>query len=582
MSLSPSSSCRLGLATVTVFAMSGVVSVFAQELSDRVLIKLSQTRMELETGAGRQLHTLPTGIAELDVLLERYEASSIRPIFPEPPRGRANPEAAAHLGLWRWHRVELGSEREDIREVAESFAQLASVELAELDRKLFPAVIPDDPDYVLNQWDLKPDRSDAESAWDIKTDSSDVIVCVIDTGCETAHGDIASNVWINQGEIPGNGIDDDANGYIDDINGWNFLFQNDNVQDSWPHGIHVNGIIGAVGNNSTKVAGINWVTRLMQGKIFDAGFGTWEAGAEATVYAADNGAKVTNNSWGDTGQGPSCYVDAMNYADSLDVLQVAAAGNQGDANEFWPAAYEPILAVSATDVNDNLAGFSSHGSWIDMSAPGQDIYNLWIGNGATWLSGTSMASPHVAGAGALIRSVNPQLRAREAFLVLRYHSDDLGGTGFDDSFGYGRLDIRQAVDAARSIRLSTLTTSVPGTVDIDLDMETEHDLLHLLLATPAGEVPGIPLSSYDPADACIFPLNYDFFMTFLLAVQPNPIGQNFVGNFDGSGHSDASFVIPSGAYFKGKDFSFCYVTFDPNDLSQIRRISAPLTLHVNL
>jgi subtilase family protein len=299
------------------------------------------------------------------------------------------------------------------------------------------------------------------------------------------------------------------------------------------------------------------------------------------VYGADNGARVTNNSWGDTEMGPQVYIDAMNYADGLDVLQVAAAGNQADENLFWPAAFDKLLAVSSTDVNDNLSGFSTHGDWIDCSAPGEGIYNLWIGNSTAWLSGTSMASPHVAGAGALIRSLNPQLSALEAFLVLRHHSDDLGPSGFDNDYGWGRLDVKKAVDAARSLHLSSQSMTAPGSIDLDLDMDSEAGMLYLLLASPAGELPGIPLSGFDASDARILNLNYDFFISFLLQVRPNPIGQDFLGFLDGSGHADASFVIPGGAYFPGKDFSFSYLTFDPGDLAHVRRISAPLTVSID-
>src|SRR5262249_34269533 len=156
-------------------------------------------------------------------------------------------------------------------------------------------------------------------------------------------------------------------------------------------------------------------------------------------YAADNGGRVTNNSWGDTSPGPQVFEDAMNYADGLDLLQVAAAGNQGDTNLFYPAAYAPFLSVASTDSNDNLSWFSSHGSWIDMAAPGESIWNLWINDSTTYLSGTSMASPHVAGAGALVRTVNPQLSNLEARLTLRLMTDDLGTLGYDSDFGFGRL-----------------------------------------------------------------------------------------------------------------------------------------------
>jgi subtilisin family serine protease len=345
--------------------------------------------------------------------------------------------------------------------------------------------------------------------------------------------------------------------------------------------MHVHGIIGAEGDNSNKVAGINWHCKLAEGKIFDNGYGTWEAGAAATTYAADNGGRVTNNSWGDTVTGPQVFEDAMNYADSLDLLQVAAAGNQGDTLQFWPAAYAPFLSVASTDHNDALSWFSSHGSWIDMAAPGEGIWNLWVGDSTTSLSGTSMASPHVAGAGALLRTINPQLTNFEARVTLRLMSDDLGTLGYDSDFGFGRLDIRQALDAAAAISLSSRDVNRGSKVTISLHAPGEANMLYFLLPGMSDIVPGDLLSSFDPSDGRTVPLNIDVLTQFVLALQPNPLLNGSVGTLDASGNATATFNVLGGPLFKEKTISLCGVTLDPAHLTKVRLISAPTSFHAH-
>jgi subtilisin family serine protease len=543
---------------------------------DRVLVKVSaRVASRVQVVDGR------TGIAELDAALAAVGARGVKPVFHYPPRGRAKPAAAERIGIDRWLHVDFGKERSDLEGVVARLQALSCVEIAETDRAVEPTVIPDDPDYTTNQWDLHPDRTDAETAWDTVNDSSGLVVFVIDTGVETTHDDIVNNLWTNTGEIPGDGIDNDGNGFVDDVHGWNFELDDNDLEDHWPHGMHVNGIIGAEGDNTNKVAGINWHCRLAEGKIFDNGNGTWEGGAAATTYAADNGGRVTNNSWGDTVPGPQVFEDAMNYADSLDLLQVAAAGNQGDTNPFWPAAYAPFLSVASTDSGDNLSWFSSHGNWIDMAAPGESIWNLWVGDSTASLSGTSMASPHVCGAGALVRTVNPQLTNLETRVTLRLAADDLGTPGYDDSFGFGRLDIKKAVDAAASIQLSTRDVTRPNSVTISLTQAGEANMTYLVLAGFSDIVPGLQLSTFDPADFRTLPLEFDVLTQFCLYVPNNPVLTGAIGTLDAAGQAQATFHSLSGPVFKDRTVSLVYVTLDPADLSHVRFISAPTSFNVH-
>jgi subtilisin family serine protease len=545
-------------------------------LRDRALVKLTRVPALPNDGKSGAI-----GVADFDRLAASLGVTRVKPVFKRPSRGRRDPAAAAAIGLDRWVRVEFGRDRDDLEQALVRLRALKSVEIAETDRRVLPAVVPDDTDYAGSQWDLQPAFTDAEGAWDLDTDSSERVIFVIDTGVEVTHSDIAANLWVNPGEIAGNGIDDDGNGFIDDVNGWNFRDDTNDVGDQWPHGMHVNGIIGAVGNNTHDVAGINWKCQLAQGRIFNAVDGTWEAGAAATTYAADNGAVCTNNSWGDTVQGPQVFVDAMLYADGLDVLQVAAAGNQGDTNQFWPAAYAEFTSVAATNSSDTLAWFSSHGDWIDMAAPGESIFNLWVGDSEASLSGTSMASPHVAGAGALLRSLNPQLTNHEARVTLRLFSDDLGTSGYDTDFGFGRLDIHKAFDAAHAISLSTRSPTRPGSVDVTMDAPGEANMVHVLLASMSGITPGLDLLGVDPAEFRIFPLNFDFLMEFELANPTNGVTYGFIDYLDAAGHDVATFNVIGGKFFKDQTISVCYCTLDPNDLSHVRFISAPLSFDVH-
>jgi len=240
-----------------------------ETLRDRVLVKVSaRATARVQVADGK------TGIAELDDALAALGARGVKPVFHHPPRGRALPSAAQRIGLDRWLHVDLGSERADVADVVAKLKALRCVEVAETDRSIAPTVIPDDPSYGPNQWDLKPDKIDAESAWDTVTDSSSLVVFVIDTGVETTHDDIVNNLWTNPGEIPGDAIDNEGNGFVDDVHGWNFELDDADLEDHWPHGMHVNGTIGAEGNNTNKIAGINWRCQLAQAKIFDNSDGT--------------------------------------------------------------------------------------------------------------------------------------------------------------------------------------------------------------------------------------------------------------------------------------------------------------------
>lgn len=301
-----------------------------------------------------------------------------------------------------------------------------AVEYAEPNAILSAAAIPNDPQFV-NLFGLDNNGQtggvvdadiDAPQAWDIAT-GSNTIIAVVDSGLDYNHIDIQGNVWLNTTEIANNGIDDDGNGYIDDVRGWNFFNNDNDPMDDSDHGTHVAGTIAAVGNNGVGVTGVNWSARIMGLKFMNAtGTGSTSDAIAAIDYAVANGARVINASWG----GPffsTALSDAITAANAAGVLFVSAAGNNGTNNDTapnFPASYDipNIISVAATDANDALPLFSNFGlTSVDLGAPGIGILSTVRANGYASLSGTSMASPHVAGAAGLALSLDPNLTVVE-------------------------------------------------------------------------------------------------------------------------------------------------------------------------
>jgi subtilisin family serine protease len=245
--------------------------------------------------------------------------------------------------------------------------------------------------------------------------NKNTVVAVIDTGVQWDHPDLAANLYTNAGEIAGNGMDDDANGFIDDVHGWNFADNKNTSSDDNGHGTHCAGVIGAAGNNGVGVAGINWKTSIMPVKFLDAnGGGTLEAAVNAINYATQMKVKVMSNSWGGGGFSDVMY-QAIQKAQAQGILFIAAAGNDGMSNDgenpTYPSSYDlpNIVSVAAIDNRDALAVFSNYGAkHVHVAAPGVNVYSTYMGSAYKSLSGTSMATPHVAGIATLLASEHPE------------------------------------------------------------------------------------------------------------------------------------------------------------------------------
>ena len=257
---------------------------------------------------------------------------------------------------------------------------------------------------------------DAPEAWAINKGSSDgPIIAVLDTGVDLSHPDLRANLWTNPGEVR-DGIDNDGNGIIDDLHGYNALEQSGDPHDGHSHGTHCAGTIGAEGDNGRGIVGINWDAQIMAIKIYDDNGSTDAASIVRGIeYATEHGARITSNSWGGNSLSRSIH-DAFAASPAL---HIAAAGNDrrnNDERPFYPAAYtlDSVVSVAATSRHDELASFSNYGAVsVDLAAPGVTILSTMPGGGYDTKNGTSMAAPHVAGTAGLIASQYPEADNRE-------------------------------------------------------------------------------------------------------------------------------------------------------------------------
>jgi thermitase len=286
------------------------------------------------------------------------------------------------------------------------------------------SIIPNDALYSEYQWNLP--SIEAEKGWKVSKGSDQVVIAVLDTGVQSNHPDLKGKL----------------------TTGTNIVNEGTDPDDDVGHGTHVSGIIGASVNNGEGVAGVSWYNKIMPVKVLDSsGAGSTYSVAQGIIWAVDHGAKVINMSLGNYAQADFLH-DAIKYAYEHDVVMIAASGNDNTDRPGYPAAYPEVFAVAATNSSKEKASFSNYGDYIDVAAPGDSIASTYPGSQYAALSGTSMASPHVAALAGLIRSVNPELSNVEVMEIMRKSAIDLGDKGKDNYFGYGEIDVDKALHAA--------------------------------------------------------------------------------------------------------------------------------------
>ncbi len=351
---------------------------------------------------------------QLERLSRRLGAVSVFPVFPATTSGGQHPR------LRRIYLIRFPTEwqLEPLRRRYERHPAIEAVEMNRLNRPLAKTP-PNDPNYA-EQWNLTV--LNMLQAWSIEQGTPEVTVAVVDSGIATRHPEFRSQLWENTDEIPRNGIDDDGNGYIDDRNGWDFsdaptlpgsgdwTVRDNDPEDETGHGTHVSGIIAAKADNGVGVAGIAPNCRLMPLRAgFKFGGGAYLQNddlAAAIVYAADNGARVINMSWGDTVRA-FIIEDAVEYAYARGCILVSAAGNSSAAGSYYPAALRHVISVAGLGQEKQLYDASNFGATINIAAPGEEILSTALNGEYQKRSGTSMAAPHVSGVAALVLSANP-------------------------------------------------------------------------------------------------------------------------------------------------------------------------------
>ena len=294
--------------------------------------------------------------------------------------------------------------------------------VAERDYLVFPTLLPDDTSFS-QLWGMHNTGQtggtadadiDAQEAWDLTTGSREILVGVIDTGVDRHHPDLAPNMWRNPNELAANGVDDDRNGFIDDIYGWDFFADDNDPMDENNHGTHCSGTIGGVGNNRAGVTGVCWQVSIVGIRFLGPVGGSTSDAIECVNYSRTLGVDLTSNSWGGGGFSSLLQAAIVN-AGQADQLFVAAAGNDASNSDLapqYPAGYaaDNIVSVAASTDRDGLSSFSNYGqTTVDIAAPGSSILSTVRSGGYSTFSGTSMATPHVAGAVALLKSLAPEM-----------------------------------------------------------------------------------------------------------------------------------------------------------------------------
>jgi len=424
----------MGYAAITLIVSAAAVSGISQFVSS-VDADVSTASMPVAAQTARRPVT-PPGLTQLAV--------------PEPAQDHILVKFKDNVGQTRKAQVLAKhglSEKSDIKDIGvklvsipdsltpdeavQSLKAEGDVEFAEVDGTLTAQATPNDPNYG-SQWYLP--QISAPAGWDISTGTPGVIIAMVDTGLDPSNPEFAPKL----------------------VPGWNYITGSSVIVDNTGHGSATAQTAAAATNNNYNIAGVSWNSPIMPLVVCDStGSCMWSNVASAITYAADHGAKVINISLGGTSDS-SAMQSAVNYAWSKGLVIVAAACNNSSSVPCYPGAEQNVVAVSATcDTSNTFAGWSNFGSYIDLAAPGCNI-NGW--------SGTSLSSPIVAGAAALVFSAKPTLSNAQVVSLLESNADDAGTPGWDQYYGYGLVDVAQTLSAIGSVAVDTLAPSIPVNV----------------------------------------------------------------------------------------------------------------------
>jgi subtilisin family serine protease len=529
-----------------------------------LLIELLETRTLLDAGltgtlSAQALPTNPGSYDPGDILVQfRPGATAANAASFKLTGAESGTPEALGPGLWK---VDL-TKGVTVADALAIFRSDTRVQFAQPDYRIQVQTTPNDPFFTANElWGLN--QIGAPAAWNTTTGSSNVIVAVIDTGIDHTHPDLAANIWTNPGPVAGDGIGNDIHG----ANFTSLTQTTGNVMDDNGHGTHVSGIIGAVGDNGIGVTGVDWHIKLMALKFLDAnGSGSTSGAVRAIDYAIAHGASIINASWGGGGY-DQALADAIGRARKAGVIFVAAAGNNGtndDTTPFYPADYhsDNVVVVGADDSTDHPAWFSNYGpNTVDLYAPGVGIWSTTPNNTYSDFSGTSMATPYVTGALALLKSEHPDWNYHQLIERLKDTVDKL--PQYSNVAWGGRLDLAAAIGtpppvtppvtppmSAGPLAITGITPSGPAAGQVNQVLVTFNASIN------PNTLPPSAVTLYLPSHAAVTVTsvtavpgsnNRQFVVSFptesapgayhlmiassVLDVSGNPLGQPFVGTF---------------------------------------------------
>ena len=369
----------------------------------------------------------------------------LRPDVSASARDAAERAAGARLvrsiDAIGWRVLAVAPER--LLEAREELTASGAFARVDLDRARRLAHAPNDP-YWPQMWNLPKIRADV--AWDSEKGDPGVVIAVMDTGLDRTHPDLAANVWTNPGEIAGNGLDDDGNGYVDDVHGYDFAYDDAEPDDQYGHGTGCAGIVAAVQDNALGVTGVAPQCRLVGVKAaLDSGYFYDSANVPALVYCADMGFQVVSMSFY-SDEVTAAERDAIDYCWSKGTLPVAAAGNDDSVLPFYPGAYDHVLSVAATSPADSKSWFSNWGTWVDVAAPGEGLTTTLPGNAYTGgFTGTSGAAPQVSGLAGLLFAADPAATNADVRAAIEDAALTLVQAPYGEFTGYGRVDCVDAL-----------------------------------------------------------------------------------------------------------------------------------------